>query len=184
MILSPVKLAREAVVANLAHSSHGFNIVYSSCLGDYAGAPAMSIDFVSPNSRNFFLGDVDTEAVEETGIFKYPLLTVYGAAGAGRNFTKFQRFSGLVKIGARFFLSSEIYKASHLKHDYEVWPDAVENAFITSINKPDSSYWPSFSQYSVVYNGDISWDRKFPMEAGTGWLQILGFQLTFEVEIT
>lgn len=186
MIISPVRLARNSVQTALADPAVGFNTTYTNMLVDYPGAPGMAIDFASLTSQNFFLGDIDPEAIEGSGVFTYPILTLFGTAGAGggRQATKFQRFSGLVKVGARYLLSSSIYESARLLHDFEVWPDAVENAMLTVINKPTQTIWGQGPGWNVMYGGDISWDRKFLVEGGSGWLQILSFQLVMQVEIT
>jgi len=185
MLVSPSSLSRDALLALFSDNGAGFNQTYASALNNHPGAPAMTIDFANSKSKTLFLGDVDPESVEQTGIFTYPLLTMFSIAGAsnvGRNVQKFQRYSGLVKVGARFFLSGLIYKNATLMHDFEAWPDAVEDA-VYQISQNPYAPWPSNSTYSVLYNGECAFERKFPVEGGSGWLQVLTFKWTFEVVI-
>lgn len=183
-VFSPSALARNSTQAVLQNSTTGFNAAYASAQPNYAGAPDMNINFAAtPQNKNFFLGDIDPEAIESTGTFTYPLLTLFSIAGASRNWQKHQRWSGLVSVGARFFLSGGPYKSSNLLQNYEAWPDCVEDAAVQCMQQPITSIWPSTAAYSVLYNGEMSVDRKFPIEAGTNWMQVLSFKFTFELVI-
>lgn len=185
LLVSPSTLARNALVTRLLGDNvvTGFNPVYTTALPFHSGAPPMTIDFVGPKSKNFFLGDVDPESIEETGTFTYPLLTVFSMAGGSTNTQKFQRFAGPIKIGARFFLSGLIYKNSGLMQDFEAWPDAVEDTFLQVVQEPVAQNWPNTAASSVLYNGEVVYERKFPVQGGTNWLQVLTFKMTFEVVI-
>lgn len=185
LIVSPSSLLRNAFVSRLADPTTGFNPTYAAAMAQHIGAPAMNINYAqTAGIKNFFLGDIDPESVETSGAFQYPLQTVYSIAGASTNLQKFQRFAGVCRIGTRFLLSDKIYKSSRLLPDYETWPDCVEDAFLQVLQSPANAVFPANSQYSLLYNGQVSYERKPPFEGGSGWLQLLTFQMTFEVVIS
>lgn len=183
MIVSPSSITRDAIINLLSDAGNGFNACYANALINHPGAPAMAIDYGNPKSRNFFKGDVDPESIEETGTFVYPIQTLFSIAGASTNTQKFQRFAGVIKMGSRFFLSGKGYKNSALMQDFEAWPDCTEDAFLQVLQNPVSQNWPMGGASSILYNGEIAYERKFPMQAGENWLQVLTFRMTFEIVI-
>lgn len=189
LIVSPTHHARTAFENLLKDPVTGFNPVYVAAMSNHPGAPPMSIDFIGTmaqgKSKNFFRGDVDPTSLEDSSIFQYPLLSIYGIAGASSNLQKFQRFAGLIRLGARFLLSGAIYDDDGVPAaGFEVWPDCVEDAFLNVIqSKSAEAAWPASSSVQVVYNGLCSYDRKAPFEGASNWLQILTFSLNMDVII-
>ncbi len=187
--VSPTHHARTALVNLLKDPVTGFNPLYAAAMANHPGAPPMSIDFTGTlaqgNSKNFFLGDLDPTALEGSSIIQYPLLTVYGIAGASTNLQKFQRFAGLIRLGARFLLSGSIYDDAGVPPaGFEVWPDCVEDAFLNLIqSRSAEAAWPASSSVQVVYNGLCSYERKPPFEGASNWLQILTFTMNMDVII-
>ena len=184
LIVSPSSLLVAALKSRMADPTTGFNPVYAAARAQHVPAPAMTIKFAQgAGAKNFFLGDVDPESIESSGQFQYPLMTLFSIAGASKNSQKFQRFAGIAKVGARFLLSGGPYKADLLLPNFEVWPDCVEDAFLQVLQSPSNAVFPATSTYSLLYNGEVSYERRPPFQGGTGWLQLLNFQMTFEVVV-
>ncbi len=180
-MISPSRLVRSQLLARLADATNGFNARYAAALAttEYSGAPAMSFDF-GATSKNFCQGRVALDEVIGAGTFMLPMMAMYGMGGANTNLQKFQRFAGLVRMGVDVHLSDKIYKRSLALNDFEVWADAVEETMVNVVNAKEVQNWP----YSVVYNGQIGYERRPVAKAGTSWLQTIFFQLTFEVVVT
>lgn len=176
---SPSYAARSQAQARLASVTLGFNPNYAATASNYPGAPAtMGIDFTTgAKSLNFFQGKLRIEDILETGTSKFPLMAIYAIAGANNNRQKFQKFSGLVRVGIDVHLS---YNSSQALRTYEAWPDAVEDAMIVTFNQSVNQNWPS----NIAYNGELSFDRGTVIRGGQNWLQSLSFKATFEAIIT
>ncbi len=176
--ISPDNLARVAVAMRLADPSTGFNPNYTAALVNYPTAPAFTIDFTSPTSKNFFMGQMTPDQVQGTSAFTYPLVRLWAKAGANKNAQKFQRFAGPVRVYGAVDLSNKLFKSARLIHDSETWGDAIIGTMVETFNGPAVQYpW----MQAVVYDGTIAWERGPLEENASNWRQTITFIWNFEV---
>lgn len=174
-------LPMEALLSKLGSQSTGFNTRLSGVSGTY-GIQPFKIEF--PNNpyaaptKSFLFGQLRKEDILESGIIKFPLVTMYVADSTNQNEEKPRDFSGVVRIGIDFFLSW--LRGNVDKVNFEAMSMAVEDALAQVIQPWDAQNWGA----GVIYNGAFSLQRS-PLEmAGTeSWLQVLGLRLAFQVDV-
>jgi hypothetical protein len=174
-IFSPSYVARSAWENRLAAN---FNSTYASVAALYPGAPALVIDFTSPNSFSFFRGRVTPEEIETTGVFKFPLMCSYATAGKNTNWQKFMTFTGDVRVCTDVHLS---YTAARLPNATEPWADAVEHTLVYMVNTANSqnqNWGPG-----LTYDGQVSYERMPVRKGGPNFLQTVRFGFQFQVNI-
>lgn len=168
------KAVRDAIYSRLSNPVNGFNPLISTKCSQYGISP-YSIDF-STMSKNFFFGQIDAEALEQSGIFSYPFISVYGLEAICQegDAQKFSKFSGQVRVLMDVWLS---WKSMRGLQDYEVHGDAVEEVVIDVMNRENNQNFLK----PLVYNGNVA-VRRYPLRlAGENWRQRINFSFIFGV---
>lgn len=184
--VTPEQTAILQVLNRLANPGDGLNATFNAMAPiepfsiTSAALTSMQIDFASPQSKNFVLGNLDFSDVEETSPFKYPLVMLYTTSSSNQNNNKFQAFSGPVNVGIDVFLS---WKNNGVLRDYESYANCVISAVYTIMNRSRQGVeadqnWSA----EVVYNGDIGSVKSLIKRAGDNWLQRIKFTMAFEVD--
>ncbi|WP_321471150.1 hypothetical protein [uncultured Paludibaculum sp.] len=145
-----------------------FNTLLSTVAPAY-GAQPFTIDFLSaPKSVNFFWGALDPDDLEETTVYKLPLMTLYSSQSANRHAQKPATFAGVVRMGSDVVLS---WRAGNANQDYEALGDALEEVMNTLADELAQRNW-------VVSMG---MDRGPVRRGQQNWYQVLRFSFMFEV---
>lgn len=172
---TPSNLVRTQLLARLADATVGFNPNLVTAAAQYQTLP-FAIDF-GVNSKSLIVGRVDLNDVLSSGPMKFPLMNVYCSVGANANLQKFSLFSGKVQAGVEIHST---FKSSQALRNYESAADAIEHAFIRTVNQERVQNWSR----EVIYNGEVSYERKQVKKGGENWLQTLYFRLTFDVVVS
>lgn len=175
-----------AIVTRMANATYGFNPTYNSLAAGYGitGPNAtMAIDWsgTAGKSRNFVQADVDVSEWEESGVFTFPLVSLFSKGGVNENLQKYHQYSGPVKIGMNVFLS---WREERLKINvFEPVAWCVEETVITVMNRARNAF-PGDQEWgdgSIVYNGDLSFNKSKVARGGMFWWQQIAFEYLFEV---
>ncbi|CAB4130876.1 hypothetical protein UFOVP130_41 [uncultured Caudovirales phage] len=166
------KAVRRAVFLRLSDAATGFNAALAGVAASYGVTPFV-IDW-TVNSKQFFAAQLHPDEIDESTPSKYPMVMLYALSSDNRNIQKFAEFAGFVSIGLDIHLS---WRPAKAVPNFEDLADAVEDAVYATLNGQNFQDWGA----SVVYNGDVSVQRR-PLEmSAENWRQTLSFRLVFEV---
>ena len=168
---------RNQCFTRLSDPVKGFNPLYASRLTSYSPElKPIVLDFTGPSVNFGFMQLSDSDMLEQSGYIKYPFVNMYTLETANRNFEKFNKFAGQVRVGIEFWLS---FPKQRQTFDFEAIPGCVESVMYHIYNRQDDQGW----QNNVVYNGNMSSRRAALTFSGENWRQRLGFSLLFESRI-
>lgn len=158
--------ARAALYARL---SARFNTLLATVAPDY-GVQPFTINFTDvPRSPNFFLGQLDPGELEETTVYKLPLMALYSVQSGNQTLNKPAFFSGVVRIGLDVWLS---WRGGNAYQDFESLGDAVEDVMNTISNE--------LANLGLVARMGLDRGPLKPAEQ-QNWVQLLRFSFLFEV---
>lgn len=175
-----------AITSRLANTTWGFNPTFNTLAPGYGitgPSATMAIDWLgtSGKSKNFVEADVDPTEWTESGIFSYPLITLFTRGGVNENMQKYHQYSGPVKVGMNVFLS---WREERLKLNvFEPLAWCVEETVITVFNRARNAF-PGDQQWgdgTIVYNADMSFDKSKVTRGAAFWAQQIAFNFLFEV---
>lgn len=162
---------RSTVAAMLASN---FNATLTSISNAYH-VPGFTIDFAD-KSKNFFNGNYAATDLISTSSVKFPVVCLYTIKSQNTNSEMFRVWSGTSLIGIDVYLS---WNKSAALSDTETLGDAVSDCLVNVFNSEANQ-----SQYtSVIYNGDIQFNKGTVTQAANNWLQLLQCRLSFDFNI-
>jgi hypothetical protein len=181
-VVSPVRLIRAAVMAQLSDPVIGLNPNLAIACAAY-GVPVVEFAFAANGARNVFESYIDYGATEESGIPGLNLLCVYGASAVpfpagGRQKLFNARWSGnvLIQIDQYFGVKGETVQ------DFEPWADAGEDAMIATLNNLDGQ--ANFAGGGRLYGLEIASARGKCAPDGENWIVPTRFTAKFEAYIS
>lgn len=163
---------REAVIVRLSDTTRGFNAAYNSIAASY-NIPPINLNYTSL-SQDFYIGQVNADDLEKSGIFKYPLMALYVVDATNQNFQKFAKFSGNIRVNVDFWQS---WGSLRGLHDFEIYGDVFEQAFIDVLNRENNQNFGA----PLVYNGDVVIKRGPVALGGQNWRQRITATSLFQV---
>ena len=180
------KLVRDGIYALVSNPTSGFNERYAEAKQFYPAAEDVVIDWspgipgqaVQTIAKNFFIGELDENELEQSGLQKFPAVCLFTEEAddtASDRRQKFMKFSGLVTAGLNWYVK---HRDGIEQDNVEDTVSCIEDALLEVING-DSSIWPS----GVVYNGDYKSGKPHVRLIGNGYVTVLPCQLTFEVHV-
>lgn len=147
-----------------------FNTLLSTVAPAY-GVQPFTIDFTSvPKSQNFFWGALDPNDLEDSTVYKLPLMTLYTTQSANQHRQKPATFSGVVRLGSDVVLS---WRGGNANQDFEALADALEDVMNTIANE--------LAQLGHVVS--MGMDRGPVKRGQQNWWQLLRFSFLFEVHV-
>lgn len=133
-----------------------------------------TIDFASaPKSPNFFFGQLDPDDIEDSSVFKYPLMTVYTLQSADKNSPKPATFGGAIRGHVDIHLS---WRGGNATIDFEALGDALEAVMWSIFKDPTAQNWGL--NIGLAQMGLDRGPHRFGAE---NWRQLLRFTFLFEV---
>jgi len=184
------KVVRETLLAVLADPDTGFNANLANVGAAYGIDSIFEIDWTT-GSPNFFQGNIAPDQIvsadlipDEAGVC-VALYTSVSQTNSGDERQKPSIFSGKILLHVDFYLRRR--KLHILRQgdslppdvtgDMEILPDAIEDAFLTTVMAPDVDWFP------VSFNGDFQCSREPFLFMGDGWQARIPFQLMCEVHV-
>jgi hypothetical protein len=172
------KAARTALVARLGDPAYGFNAAHAAIYSEYGLTAPIAVNW-TPNApanvRQLYQSYHTDKDIVAAGIAKFPIVCVYGESAVNKDDEKFHQFAGVVQIAIDFFSSFKAEKALPSADDTI---DSIEDALVTCIN---SQSWTAANTSTVVYEGDIMFQRFAIKPDDQNWLQLLRTRLKFAV---
>lgn len=175
-----------AIVTRMSDATFGFNPTFNALAAGYGltGPQAtMAIDWTgtASKSKNFVQADVDATEWEESGVFQFPMVTLFSKSGRNENQQKFHQWSGPVNIGMNVWLS---WREERLKVSlFEPLAWCVEETVITVMNRARNAF-PGDQEWgdgTIVYNGGIGFNKTKIGRGAQFWAQLMMFDFEFEV---
>jgi hypothetical protein len=181
-VVSPVRLIRAAVMAQLSDPALGLNPALAASCAAYS-VPVVQFDF-GADSNDVFESQIDYGDTEDAGTPARNLLCVYGlpavpfpAGGPQKLFNA--RWSGKVSIRCDLYLGV----AGEAVRDFEPWADAGEDALISTFNAPGSGQ-ANFAGGGKLYGLEISSARGKCVMDGENWVVPVRATVGFEAYIS
>jgi hypothetical protein len=167
------RAVREAAIRRLADAT-GFNAALAAVAAEYGIRP-FSIDW-SAGSRNFFLGPVSPDYIDESAAARYPVAVLYAIGSSNDHESMPRAFSGKVTLGLDFYVTD---LAGNAPRSLEDVGDAIEDALYEVFKDGN---WPQAWGAANACQTGISLDRHPVEMAGEHWRQTLSFRLRFQVD--
>ncbi len=171
--MSLISKSVRAAVATRLSSAFNASLASAIATGSYGSAAAFTVDW-SDNSKQFFQGQLHPDDLDESTPSIYPMVMLYSTSSQNQNTQKYTAFSGVVSLGLDFHLS---WKSAKVLPAFDDLVDAVEDAVFATLNAASYQNWAM----PVIYNGDITSQRRPLDMAGEHWRQTISFRLVFEV---
>lgn len=173
--------ARVAVYNRFKDPDIGFNKLIQQANADYSLSPQIAqVDF-GPTSRNLVFGQINPIMLEQTDVFRFPLICIYSHGATNKNLEKFVKFAGQVIIGVDIWWS---WVKSNARQNFDDYMDAIEESVVEIVNgfgpsgKGDvTQNWGS----NLVYNGGVSCSRTPLVFGADNWLQSVETRLVFNM---
>jgi hypothetical protein len=166
------KYVRDALKAQLSAVGTGFNDRLAAIATTY-GIGAWTVDW-SAESTNFLFGRVNPQAIEESSVLTYPLLTIDTLRSQHTNRVKFATFAGPVQAIVEVHHS---WQQESVLADFASWVDATEDAMVAALNDQSAQFWPG----NLLWAGQVALQRGPIAMGGYGWLQTAVFACNFEL---
>jgi hypothetical protein len=169
--------ARRAVINFLSDPTVGFNpTLLDICTDSEIPNRAFTIDFVDPNSKNFFQGFYAAKDLIATSNVSFPAITLYTIKTANTNNEKFHLFSGSVMLGLDTYVS---FPQSKALPDSDDLCDCVEDTYYNLFHGlANQAFWTN----GVTYNGDLYVTRGPVLMGGPNWIQLMQARLTVDID--
>lgn len=167
------KRVRDAVVRRLRDPISGLNPNLQTICEAYE-IPELQINFDS--HTQFFQGWVSPETLEDSTVFKYPVLILYTVNSADEKVIKYKQFSGVVQVGMEFHM--ELIQ-KYAVADMESYQDAVEGAMVMTLH--GAQYDAEFSSVGAHFRRDTAFQRNPATMAAGNWRISMTIGMSFEV---
>lgn len=171
------KYVREAVRTQLADATVGYNARLESVAESYGieDVKDKRINFAK-DSTNFLFGRISPDALEQSSVLTYPLMTIASVRCQNTNRVKFATFSGGVQVVIEVHHS---WPDSAVIGDFDSEVDATEDVVIACLNAQNAQAWPP----NLGWNGQVAATRSGIRMGGYGWLMTIQFLCTFELNV-
>lgn len=163
---SPSELLREKVISILAHPTLGINPTFvAECQARkvLVPLPSNATDQTAPfnftgNSATFFRMKEDIGWLEQNSEQQYPCLVVSALSATQDNVKRIDgvKFWGMVTTEIRAYLAWSIQQPPP-NNNFEVHLDALEQAFMTTLNRDFAAYAPA------LYRNMLSFPQRLPI---------------------
>jgi hypothetical protein len=173
MIVSPSQTIEDDVLSKLA-AADGFNATLAQVASTMGLPPFGQIDWLV-TSKNFFLGQLDPEDMQKTGVFCYPMLVLYVLESLNSNTEKFRKFAGDVHCVLEVNMS---WSQRGGVHSFESYLNCFESTVIDVINRATNQVWSP----GIMYNGQIRGKRGPLRMGGLNFIQKIAFSMLFQVQ--
>ncbi len=166
------KYIRDAIKDKLSDGRAGFNPRIQEIAESY-GIEPWSIDW-SCTSTNFLFGRIAPQAIEESSVLTYPLMTIDVARAQDTRRVLFATFAGVVTAVIDVHHS---WPEASVLADFASVVDATEDAMVAVLNSVEDQGWPE----GLLWGGKVSVQRNPIIAGGYGWLQTATFLCQFEL---
>jgi len=140
-------------------------------------AKLAGIDWTGAQRKQFFQGQIDPNALDDTTATTYPLVILFTSEASHDGTEKFRSFSGSVLAHLEFIWT---WRQGNALPNFDEVGDLIEDTLLEVFH---DRAWVGAIGNGVVYNGEFAFSRGPVTQAGEHWRQACAARLRFGVDV-